>query len=57
MAAASAPNRVPEVLVARLGVGQDLSALTWRQLEPGQEPPAGSPPPSLGGLQFHKREV
>jgi hypothetical protein len=55
VAAASAPNRVPEVLIAKLGVGQDLSALTWRQLE--QEPPAGSPPPSLGGLQFHKREV
>ncbi|KAK9901675.1 hypothetical protein WJX75_007946 [Coccomyxa subellipsoidea] len=54
VAAASAPNRVPEVLIAKLGVGQDLSALTWRQLE--QEPPAGSPLPSLGGLQFHKRE-
>ncbi len=57
MASASAPNRVPDIIVAKLGPGQDISALTWHQLALGQQPPAGSPLLSLGSLQVHKREV
>ncbi|EIE20682.1 alpha/beta-hydrolase [Coccomyxa subellipsoidea C-169] len=56
VASASAPNRVPDIIVAKLGPGQDISALTWRQLALGQQPPAGSPLLSLGSLQVHKRE-
>lgn len=59
VATASAPNRVPEVLVARLGAEQDLTALTWRQLESqsSQDLPPGSLQLPLDGLDVLRREV
>ena len=56
VAAVSAPNSVPEVVVAKFVAEQDLGALIWRKLEPKDSPP-GSLQPPLDGLEVLTREV
>ncbi len=56
VAAVSAPDRVPEVVVAEFVAEQDLGALIWRKLEPEDSPP-GSLQPPLDGLEVLTREV
>lgn len=59
MAAASAPNRAPEVLVAQVGAEQDVNALNWHQIEPicSEESTPGSLQAPLDGLEVLRREV